>query len=268
MLCALVSMDQEWLDKEVNRTRCAELTKTANAAGCSLVVFPEMTLTGYSLDVSAIAEEETTSYSLRWFGDLARAKHVSIIFGACLTRPEWDRPRNTLCLARPDGSAIRIYDKIHPFSFVGEDRVFGAGEGVTVVEVDGVRLGVAICYDLRFPEIYSAMADRCDAVVTIANWPTRRIGHWRALLLARAIENQCYSIGVNRIGVDGNGLSYVKSSMTLSPQGDMLEPVQVSQELDIYVIEPAVVQRYRDEFPTLRDKRYSLYQRLWSGSIC
>ena len=124
----------------------------------------------------------------------------------------------------------------------------------------GLRIGCAICYDLRFPELYAAMAQDCDAIITIANWPQRRIAHWRTLLVARAIENQLFSFGVNRIGSDGNGLSYEKSSMAVSPEGTVLSPVVERGEMDIYEINPDEARSYRDNFPTVRDKRLELYR--------
>jgi omega-amidase len=126
-----------------------------------------------------------------------------------------------------------------------------------------MNIGAAICYDLRFPELYAAMANHCDTIITIADWPTRRVSHWRSLLVARAIENQCFMFGVNRIGIDGNGLIYQKISIVVTPDGELLEPVILGHELDIYDIEPSdAAATYRALFPTLRDKRYALYSDL------
>jgi len=266
--CALVSMDQRWRDKAANRTLCEGFADRAQTAGCDLLIFPEMTLTGYALDTADIVEQERGAESLAWFGDLAQQHNLTVIFGTCLQRPGRDRPRNVLGLARPDGGVEALYEKIHPFSLAGEDAVFGAGDTLGFAEVRGMRLGMAICYDLRFPELYAAMSDRCDALVTIANWPARRVGHWRILLQARAIENQCYALGVNRIGEDGNGLRYEKSSMVVAPDGEVIAPMEKGDELEIYTLDLKRATDYRRVFPTVRDKRRTLYPKLLEDQSC
>lgn len=268
MRLALVSLDQRWLDKEANFARCAELARAAASHGGELVIFPEMTLTGYSLDMTAIAEPSDDSPALQLFGALARDAEVDIIFGTCLFDPVTGKPQNTLCLARRQGGAKALYSKMHPFSFAGEDKVLQAGSKLGLASMASLRLGCSICYDLRFPELFSAMAQHCDAVVNIANWPARRVAHWSALLVARAIENQMFVFGVNRTGIDGNGLQYEKSSMVIAPDGTVLVPAIVTDEMDIYDIEPTETARYRTEFPTVSDKRYSLYGELLGDCTC
>lgn len=268
MKCALVSLNQLWQDKAANLKRCEMFVAQAKLVGCELVVFPEMTLTGYSLDIGKLVELAASSNTLVHFGEMAEHYGINIVFGACLTQPAWSKPRNVFCLASPDGSATVLYEKVHPFSFAGENTVLGAGERLGLNEVGGMRFGAAICYDLRFPELYSAMATLCDFTITIANWPARRIAHWRTLLQARAIENQCYTIGVNRTGCDGNGQEYVKSSMIVTPEGEIAKPMVTDMEIDIYEIDAGIVARYRELFPTVRDKRYSLYSSLLEKRVC
>lgn len=265
MRLALVSLDQCWLDKESNFSRCTDLTKTAAARGCGLVIFPEMTLTGYSLDVQAIAEPTDNASTLRRFGQLAHDAAVDIIFGACLLDSVSLKPRNTMCLATREGETNVLYAKTHPFSFVGENSVFQAGNTLGLASVGDLRIGCSICYDLRFPELFSVMAPRCNAMINIANWPTPRVPHWRALLVARAIESQLFVFGVNRIGTDGNGLQYEESSMVIAPDGSVLKPMYSDAEIAIYDIDHAAAERYREAFPTLHDKRYKLYRELYEG---
>lgn len=268
MKCALVSLDQQWQAKLANLERCALFTAAARETDCDLVIFPEMTLTGYSLEVKAIVEQEAASDTLVWFGELAKQQGIAVVFGACLLQPGRKKPSNAFCLALPDGTSRVLYEKIHPFSFAGEDAVFGAGSSLGFADIQGTRVGATICYDLRFPEIYSAMAPLCDVVITIANWPAMRVDHWRTLLQSRAIENQCYAIGVNRIGTDGNGLVYEKSSMIVSPEGRVLKPVVAGEELDIYEIDRSRVAECRKAFPTVQDKRYSLYRTFLETLAC
>jgi predicted amidohydrolase len=262
MHVALVSLNQRWQDKDANFSRCADFARAASSHNCELVIFPEMTLTGYSLATDNAAEPELGSATLARFGELARDARLAIVFGACLFDPVTHRPRNQLCLAHADGTSQAIYAKIHPFSFAGEDKVLEAGGRLGTFSVGALRLGASICYDLRFPEMYAAMAPVCSAAIAIANWPARRIAHWRSLLVARAIENQFFMLGVNRIGIDGNQLAYEKSTMAVAPDGVLIEPLVAGEEMDIYDIDPEEAARYRAEFPTMRDKRYTLYRDL------
>jgi omega-amidase len=259
MRLALVSLDQVWLVKKANFSRCLDMVYAAKAHSCELVIFPEMTLTGYSLDMDAICESENESVTLKYFGALAKNSGLAIAFGACLLSQGAGRPRNQFCLALPDGSSCAIYAKIHPFSFAGEDQFLEACQQLGTFNMGEMKFGASICYDLRFPELYAAMATNCSAAIAIANWPSRRVAHWRALMVARAIENQFYMIGVNRVGTDGNGLSYEKSTLLVSPDGTVQIPLISGTELDVYVIDPAQVTACRTEFPTVRDKRSDLY---------
>jgi predicted amidohydrolase len=262
MRFSLVSLDQVWQEKKANFDRCLLLMSQAKSYGCELVIFPEMTLTGYSLNMADIAEYEDKSLTINWFNDAASAIGLTIVFGACLCNSVTGKPRNSFCMARPNHSFSITYSKVHPFSFAGEDKVLEAGNHLGMDRIGKLKIGATICYDLRFPELFSAMASDCDAIITIANWPERRVNHWRNLLIARAIENQCYMFGVNRIGVDGNGFQYQKSSLVVTPDGEVLKPTIPGYELDIYDIDPADVMNYRASFPTLRDKRYRLYSDL------
>ena len=265
MRIALISLDQVWKDKKSNFSRCDYFVRHAAKCDCDLIIFPEMTLTGYVMEMTDIAEPMSASDTLEWFADLAMDIGIDIIFGACLIDPEKDRPSNRLCFATSGKGSRAVYAKMHPFSYAGEDLVMDAGDSLAVIESGNFRLGCAICYDLRFPEPFSIMSPDCDALVVIANWPERRVAHWRALLIARAIENQCFVLGVNRIGVDGNGLHYEKSTLVVSPDGSLIYPEETGQEMDVYSIDPEEVKRYRATFPTVRDKRFDLYRRFLEG---
>ena len=262
MKIAVVSLNQIWLDKQANFDRCVELIDNAVIQGCELFIFPEMTLTGYSLETDKIAEQLDNSKSIEMFKDLSRSTGIHIVFGLCLISDESSLPENVLCHSNPNGNAKPVYSKIHPFSYSGEDKVIGAGNKLGYLELPNMKFGGSICYDLRFPELYTAMAEHCVGAICIANWPTKRIEHWRSLMIARAIESQMFMIGVNRIGVDGNGLEDEKSSMVVGPDGIQLEPLFESSELDAYDIDLMHTKKYRDEFPTLRDRRDRIYANL------
>lgn len=255
-------MDQEWKEKKVNFERCHLFVKKAKADDCQAIVFPEMTLTGYTLEIEEASEKFKNENSVKSFGKLAKIYGIYIFFGTVISSNDSiTLPSNSLCLATPQGKCNVIYDKIHPFSYANEDKYFRPGKNLCKVTICGFRIGAAICYDLRFPELFSIMAPNTDLIMIIANWPKKRIDHWYALLRARAIENQCYLVGVNRIGTDGNGIEYQKSSVIYSPQGVKIDAVKESKEIDIYQLDVDEVAKYRNEFPTLKDKRFYLYRK-------
>ncbi len=261
MRVSLISLDQRWHDKNENFNRCREFVAQSLNYGSELVIFPEMTLTGYSLDTAEICEQENSSSTLIEFSQLAKEYNVAIVFGACLFSSSTQQPRNQLCLAQPNGSCNAIYAKVHPFSYSGEDKKLEAGDALGFAKVGSMEFGAAVCYDLRFPELYAAMAPYTNAVITIANWPASRIEQWRTLLMARAIENQFFMLGVNRIGTDGNGLKYEKSSLAVNPYGKVLSPIFSSDEIDIYELDLNDASLFREQLPSLRDKRYDLYHK-------
>jgi predicted amidohydrolase len=265
MKLALASLDQAWQDRAANLDRCADVLARSARHGALAAVLPEMTLTGFSMNAESVVEEPADSVSLNGFGRLAARSRIHVVFGACLRDGATRHPRNVLCHASPEGAAAVVYAKAHPFSFAGEDRVFEAGDALGFVTLPGLRLGASICYDLRFPALYAAMAPECSVILCIANWPASRIEHWHALLVARAIENQAYMIGVNRTGTDGNGIAYCRSSVLVSPEGRRLDPAVTDGDIDVYDIDPGVVRRYRDAFPTLRDRRPAFYRSLERG---
>ena len=265
MKIALISLDQFNKDRIANYKRCQQLVRISKTCGCEVAIFPEMTLTGYSLDVTSVSEPAGQSESLEWFDALSKEEGMHLIFGACLLNETSRQSQNVFCSADPVRGVKQIYAKVHPFSFVGEEKVFTAGEGMGFVNLPEIRIGASICYDLRFPELYSAMANQCQGAICIANWPAKRVNHWRILLRARAIENQMFMIGVNRIGCDGSGHYYEKSSIAVTPEGLIIDPLFSAPELDIIEIDASHVQRYRNNFPTLKDKRFDLYQKWAHG---
>lgn len=264
MRIALVSLDQYWQDKLSNLERCREFIARAHNEGCRLVIFPEMTLTGYTLNVDQLVESAEQSETMAYFSALSAEYVIELIFGLCLRWKVKGRSQsfNVLCHAHPSGPASVVYAKFHPFTFVGEDMVISQGGRLGFVELPEATLGASICYDLRFPVLYSLMAPLCAGAICIANWPAKRIQHWRALLVARAIENQMFMIGVNRIGVDGNELYYEKSSLIVTPDGRLMNPVIAGDELDIYELDISETVQCRTDFPTLRDAKFSRYLQL------
>ena len=161
-----------------------------------------------------------------------------------------------------DGEKVVLdYAKIHPFSYSGEDKVYRAGEKLVQAQIKDIRIGGYICYDLRFPEIFSAMRDQYEVIMVIANWPETRAEQWETLLKARAIENQAYVIAVNRVG-DGDGLHYIPGSHVYDWLGRDVS-VRVSEKLRVADIDPGAVRHARTEFPQTNDRKNTFYKMLY-----
>lgn len=255
---ALISLDQAWEDKARNLARCEELAAVAARGGAELVIFPEMTLTGFTMNTELSAEPPDTSPSRATFGALAERLQVWIMAGVVLR--QGDKAANTLLVFSPKGREAARYVKLHPFTPAGEDCWFVAGNSLARVQLGEFTVGLTICYDLRFPELYSALSKDCDLLINIANWPQRRVAHWRTLMQARAIENQVFMVGVNRTGTDGNGLAYDRSSGVVNPNGEFLSPAATAGEVDWYEVRRPELLDFRQGFSTRQDRRSDFYR--------
>lgn len=258
MKIALVSLDQKWEDKAANSKSCRDLVSRAAEYGADMVVFPEMTLTGFSLDAARIVEKPESSPTLSLFSEIARKHRISLVGGVVLLVDE--RPANVLVAFSGEGVEQARYIKVHPFSPAGENKIYISGEKIASMKTPEFLLGFSICYDLRFPELYCALAKNCEILINIANWPESRSQHWEALLKARAIENQVFVIGVNRTGTDGNGNFYTRSSMAVDANGVEIQPVFSDEELDIVELDAEDLRNFRKKFSTRQDRRQDLYR--------
>ena len=263
MRIALVSLDQAWEDKVTNRSRVSEHFYKSVAAAVDLVIFPEMTLTGFSMDVNSIGEDPEFSDTVDFFRELARG-NAAIAFG--VVHIESKNGSNKLIVVGQDGNLVASYTKIHSFSYALENKYFRAGETPAFFDLNELCIGLTICYDLRFPALYQALSYNCDVIINIANWPEQRVEHWETLLRARAIENQAFMVGVNRTGIDGNGLKYERSSKVFGPLGKLIQPVFSDGLIDIVELDKAAVRETRTEFPVLSDRRNHLYSEFYRGS--
>ncbi|HFU75479.1 MAG TPA: carbon-nitrogen family hydrolase [Arcobacter sp.] len=253
MKIALVSLDQIWENKEENLKACEEYCKKASKAKSNLIIFPEMTLTGFSMDTETNGENEKDSLTIRAFGQLAKDFKIAIIFG--VTIKEKSKSSNMLYFVNEFGEILEFYQKIHPFSFANEDHYYEAGETLKTVSFFGVKFGLTICYDLRFSNLYQSYTQMgTDCIINIANWPAKRVEHWNTLLKARSIENQQFIIGVNRIGIDGNGLEYVESSNIFNPNGEQVEYQTIDgNRFKIFDIDFNETKEFRKTFNTVQD---------------
>lgn len=260
MKIALISLDQQWEDKDANLQRCHYLLRRAAICGVDLAIFPEMTLTGFTFNIAASAEDANSSPTIQRFVALAKEHRLAIVAGVVIRTG--DAVTNELVAFDSHGLVQARYAKIHPFSFAGEDRLFQSGARLARMMLGQFTLGFSICYDLRFPELHTALARDCDILVNIANWPQRRMHHWRTLLQAWAIENQVYAVGVNRIGSDGNGLACEASSIVVNANGEIVAPVFIGGELDIIEIHEADLATFRNGFSARQDRKPDLYRSL------
>lgn len=258
MKIALSMMNQVWENKPNNLATCIKLADKAMKSQADFLILPEMTLTGFSLNTPEIAEESESSASLRSFADIAVTHNIGVIAGVVLKARGLFQ--NCAVAFGTNGEQVGMYAKIHPFSFSGENRHISGGVELSTFEYNGLRFGLTICYDLRFPVLWYALAGKCDCIINIANWPARRIDHWRALLQVRAIENQVYVIGVNRVGIDGNGLEYPESSYAFAPDGSIVDPIINDEGLIVVELDKSVVNKCRESFPVINDKRHTLYK--------
>ncbi len=211
-----------------------------------------MFATGFSMAAERIAEPEGGP-SEAFLTEAAAAHQVWVVGSVPQRNPATGRPRNVAVLAGPDGSVHR-YAKIHPFSFAGEHEHYEAGRQPLIVTVEGVRISLFVCYDLRFADEFWALAGGTDCYLVVANWPAARREHWRALLVARAIENQAYVAGVNRVGT-GDGIDYAGDSMLIDPFGAVLVHAAHTETVLVADVDPNRVSEVRARYPFLTDRR-------------
>jgi len=161
----------------------------------------------------------------------------------------------------PEGKILKQYNKIHLFKFANENKKFNPGKKIAFYRIKDLNFGFAICYDLRFPEIFALLARKSDAIIIIANWPKQRISDWKLFLKARAVENQCYVIGVNRRGKNSKGEVYPFSSMVFCPSGARQLPVFEKKAIAHHILNRNYVNRTRKKFPILQNKKFSISYR-------
>jgi len=252
VIVAGIQHDIVWERPEENFLRLAPMLERAAADGARLVVLTEMYATGFSMKTDRIAEP-VDGRSARFLAAQAQAHGLWV----CASVPERAepsaRPFNQLVLAAPDGSTRR-YAKIHPFTFGREHEHYTPGADFLTVEIEGTRCSFFVCYDLRFADEFWALAEQTDCYVLPANWPASRRDHWMTLLRARAIENQAYVVGVNRVG-DGGRLHYYGDSMIVDPFGEIVAQAADTETIIAANVDPERVRSVRAEYPFLQDRR-------------
>jgi omega-amidase len=247
----LIQTHLHWEDKAANLAMLEQKIMSIRGK-TEIVVLPEMFSTGFSMQPGKLAED-MNGETVSWMKKVAAAQKI-ILTGSVIIKED-GHYYNRLLWVQPDGK-MGYYDKRHRFAFAGEDNEYTAGNKRTIAQVKGWKINLQVCYDLRFPvwaRQHSTDSPEYDVLLYVANWPERRVHAWKTLLTARAIENQCYVVGVNRVGDDGNGIHHNGASMVIDPLGTVL--YQKEEEEDIYTItlEQEPLQQVREKFPFWKD---------------
>ncbi len=232
----------QWEDAQANRTRIGGVLPALKGT-TDLIVLPEMFTTGFSMRSTDLAEG-MDGPTVAWMREQARtldaALYGSVIIG------EGGKQYNRGLFVEPDGH-VTTYDKRHLFRYADETSHFSAGVDRVVVPWRGWRLLLQICFDLRFP-VFARNRGDYDAILYVANWPEARRHAWSHLLIARAIENQCYVVGVNRVGMDGKGIHYTGDSAIISPKGEV-DAVNPYPGIHTAVLDRNTLEDFRRKFP-------------------
>ncbi|BBO67396.1 carbon-nitrogen hydrolase [Desulfosarcina alkanivorans] len=245
---ALIQADLVWEDPEANLHRFREKIDRV-PAGVHLIVLPEMFSTGFSMSPARLAHQ-VDGQTVGWMKD--RSRETGAHLTGSLIIEEKGHFYNRLFWVTPDGGEYR-YDKKHLFRYAGEEKVYSPGDGHLLVRCHGWKIRPFICYDLRFPIWTRNLNNAYDAAIFVANWPRRRASHWKTLLKARAIENQCYVAGVNRVGVDGNGYTYSGDTCIIDPTGRLVAGMSHKEAMVADIFSAEALNGCRKNFPAWMD---------------
>ena len=242
-----------WEDKEKNLSMLEEKVKALRGT-THVILLPEMFSTGFSMNPESLGEE-MDGRSVQWMKTLA-ASQKCIIAGSLIIK-ENENYFNRMIWMLPNGQ-FGIYDKKHLFAYAGEDKRYSPGNKRLIASVNGWKLNLMVCYDLRFPvwarqQFHDDGSFEYDVLIYVANWPEKRSTAWKTLLQARAIENQCYVIGVNRVGTDGNEIYYSGDSMVIDPLGEILYHGSHDEDTATITLNKDHLNEIRDKFPFWKD---------------
>ena len=244
----LVQTDLYWQDKTANLAMLEEKIWDVDPE-MDIIVLPEMFNTGFSMKVAQIAEPENFN-TFKWMQQIAANTQAAVV--GSYTIKAGTQYYNRLLWVFPDGS-FKQYDKRHLFRMMDEHEHYQAGTEQLIVEWQGWKFCPLICYDLRFPVWSRNVALNYDCLLYVANWPQARINAWNTLLQARAIENSCYVVGVNRIGIDGNGIDFGGDSQAIDFKGNIIEKLNHHNNIQTISIEKHPLLSFREKFPVHQD---------------
>jgi predicted amidohydrolase len=252
-------MDVALGDKEKNLQTAVRMANEAASRGANLLVLPELFTTGYCLDQASLLAETPKGHSIRLLRDLAGRFHLCLIAGSLLEKRE-NRIYNTSPVIGKDGRLLGFYDKTHLFPTFQEDRYLTPGGELPVFRTDMGVFGVMICFDIRFPELARSLAlSGAQVILCPAEFPAERTAIWAALLRARAIENQVFVVGCNRVGSDGKH-TYGGRSAIIDPEGKTLAQADEAPQLISAVIDLEQVAAARKQLPLSKYRRKDLYR--------
>ncbi len=251
-----------WEDKIQNIEVARTYINQASVAGVDLILFPEMSFTGFSMNLPVVEEtmENGAYYTVSEVKKMSIAHSIHVGFG--WVRKGSDAAENHYTIINPKGEVISDYIKIHPFSYSKENLYFKQGDHLGLCKIKDQWVSTFICYDLRFPEIFQAASKKAEIIVVAANWPETRKDHFSTLLKARAIENQCYIVACNCVG-QMNHDYYSGNSSIIAPDGTIVNTMEDKEGLIIEELSMNV-KEYRKSFPVKQDRQESLYHQLQS----
>lgn len=281
MKVAICQTNIIWEDKNANLKKFRGILESLKDESLDLILLPEMSFTGFSMNCDVTAEEvnpltdgigNPQKYGRTTLAIRKMAEEYDVPIAVGWTRKTRTNPENRYSIINEYG-VILTQTKIHPFSFEGEDKLFKPGTKLPTATIAGFEVGIGICYDLRFPEVFQILSRTAELIIVPANWPKERIDHWKTLTKARAIENQTYLLGVNCCG-EMNEKEYSGDSIVYSPEGNVIEPVKVinineelpEEQIQIYEITNDV-DEIRDAFPMKNDRRNQFYADLLTEKI-
>jgi predicted amidohydrolase len=245
---SLIQTDLKWEDNDANlaimNDRISRIEEKPD-----LIILPEMFNTGFTMNAVNLAQSMSGS-AVVWLKQTACRLGCHVIGSVIVV--DQGQFYNRLIWAEPDGNAM-TYDKRHLFRMMSEDRIYTAGNSRLTGDIHGWRIRPFICYDLRFPIWTRNLDNAYDVAIFIANWPKKRAHHWKTLLMARAIENQSWVIGVNRVGMDGNGLEFSGDSSVIDPTGNCLFQQADVPCIHTFSLNYEILQAYRQDFPAWKD---------------
>lgn len=245
----IVQTNLAWENADANLAAFSQKLESIEASSTDLIVLPEMFNTGFTMNANAVAET-MNGKTVEWMAKMASQKKA-VITGSCVIK-ENGKYYNRLIWMRPDGTH-ETYDKRHTFRMAEENKTYSSGEKKLIVELAGWKICPLVCYDLRFP-VWSRNTGDYDCLIYVANWPERRSYAWRHLLIGRAIENQVYIVGVNRIGKDGKDIDYSGYSVVLNPKGESVSAAKPNEEsIETITLSHKELEKYRKEFPVALD---------------
>ncbi len=255
----LIQPDLVWENKKANLEMLAQKIESIKEK-TEVVILPEMFTTGFSMQPKRLAET-MRGETVEWMKKIASSKKI-ILTGSVIIkdsapslkeRAGGEAYYNRLIWMLPNGE-FGVYDKRHLFAFADEHKHYSAGNKRLIAQVKGWKINLQVCYDLRFPVWSRQQSDsEYDLLIYVANWPEKRSIAWKILLQARAIENQCYVVGVNRVGEDGNKINHSGDSMIIDPLGEILYHKTKEEDVFTYTLQKEKLNEVREKFPFWKD---------------